>query len=127
MLRQVVLLQPESVDRRDHRLDDGGEPGGRLLQVLVERVFQQVVVQVSDQVDEALLLRALDRVVGRVEVGDQDTLEPGQGLLRGRSVPGRGVDVHRRVGAGEDPDVRVPYRPHHPHLGLVGMDQGTRP
>jgi len=42
--------------------------GGQLFQILVERILEQVVVEVADEVNEALLLRALERIVGGVEV-----------------------------------------------------------
>ena len=60
-LPQVPGLQPEAIDRLQDRHEQGLDLHGERLQLLVERSLPEVVVDVADEVDEALLLPARDR------------------------------------------------------------------
>src|SRR5690349_15379486 len=55
--------------------------------------------------DQALLLRAVDRVVGSVEVGDQYALEVLEQLLEEVALPSRAVQEDDLLGTGEHADV----------------------
>jgi hypothetical protein len=46
-------------DRLDHRLHERRERGGQPLQVVVERVLDQLVVKIPGEMNQALLLRAV--------------------------------------------------------------------
>ena len=65
---EVLAAEPVLVHRPYDRPEKFAEPGGHGLQLLVVGRLEEVVVQVSDQVDEALLLRARQGVVGGEKV-----------------------------------------------------------
>ena len=64
MTHEVVVLKTEPVDRIDDWLEDLHEATGQMLNLLIERVVEQVVVDVPAEVDQALLLGAIGCVVG---------------------------------------------------------------
>ena len=80
-------LQPEAIDRLQDRHEQGLDLHGERLQFLVERGLPEVVVDVADEVDEALLLPAWDAVVAGVEIADQDALVSGQHLADDVGLP----------------------------------------
>ena len=84
-------------------------------------VMEHVVVDVPHQVDQALLLLALGRVVGGVEVGNQDAVEPVEHVLQDGPFPRRGVDIDDLLHVGEGPDIAGMALDK--HLGFVGVDQ----
>ena len=53
----------------------------------------------------ALLLVAGDRIIGGIEVRDEDSSEVSKGLLEERSFPGRMIEVDDRLRARECPDI----------------------
>src|SRR5262249_50920019 len=67
---QVLAAEPVLIYRPDDRPEKFTESGRHRLQLVVVRRPEEVVVQVADQVNEALLLRARQRVVGGEEVRD---------------------------------------------------------
>ena len=86
-LPQVPGLQAEAIDRLQDRHEQGLDLHGECLQFLVERSLPEVVVDVADEVDEALLLSAWDAVVAGVEIADQDALVSGQYLADDVGLP----------------------------------------
>ena len=93
------------VDGLDHRLQGERVPPRQFLQFLVEGMMKQVVVDVPHQVEMALLLVAGDRIIGSVEVRDEDASEVSKGLLEEGSFPGRMIEVDDDLRARERPDV----------------------
>ena len=75
MLAEVLLPQAVLIDGGHDRPQMTAKSGGKGLEVLIPRMAHNILVEVSEQVDEALLLRARQRVLGRVEVRDQYTPE----------------------------------------------------
>ena len=63
------------------------EGGGEGLEFLVPGVAQDVLVKVPDQVNEAFLLRAIQRVVGGVEVRNQHAPEVFEQVMQEVSLP----------------------------------------
>ena len=97
---------------------------GQGLELLVVGVAHQVVVEVPDQVDEAFLLLAGQRVVAGVEVGDQHPLEVAEQVLEEVRLPARPVQVHHVLQVRQHPD--VPLALLQVDLGLVDVDQPAR-
>src|SRR5262249_11446409 len=75
VLVQVPFLQPVLVDGADDGPEQLAEPRSQGLELLVVGVALQVVVDVPDEMDQALLLLAGQRVIAAIEVGDQYPLE----------------------------------------------------
>src|SRR5262249_61185616 len=67
-LAQVMRLQPPSVDGRHDGPEQLAEVRGKCLELLVPRVGLQVLVEVPDEMHQALLLCAAKRVVDSVKV-----------------------------------------------------------
>src|ERR1043165_3347429 len=105
VLPQEMLLQSAAVNRLDHRPQDFCKSSYDLLHILIEGPIQNQVVQVPHQVNEALLLRTGQRVVGRVKVRDEDASETGQRRLG--DLPLRSEE--RRVGK----ECRSRWSPYH--------------
>ena len=103
----------------DDRPQERPERAGDRLEFRVERVVQQLLVHVPHQVDQALLLRAREGVVGRVEVRHQHAAEVLEQLGQEVPLPGRPVQVHDLLGGREHPDVPLPGP--QLHLGLVDV------
>ena len=59
-----------TIDRK--RAPNGVRDG---LKFLIERIIENRPVHVADQVDKATLVQTLESIVGRIEIGDQNTLE----------------------------------------------------
>ena len=75
VLSEETRLQPTTVDGLHDPLQQIRERQGDGLHLLVERVVQNRVVEISHEVHQAFLLRARNGLVGRVEVGHQDAPE----------------------------------------------------
>src|SRR5262249_19700861 len=103
----MATPEAEPVDRIDDRLQDGNERLGQPLQSLVEGAVEQVVVDIPREMDEAFLLGTFDRVIGRVEVGDEDAPEPVEHLLEDRTLARGGVDIDNLFQVREGPDVSI--------------------
>src|SRR5262249_54137932 len=119
---QMATPEAEPVDRIDNRLQDGNERPSQPLQSLVEGVVEQVVVDIPREVDEALLLGTLDRVIRRVEIGDEDAPEPVEHLLEDRTLARGRVDIDNLFQVREGPDVSTVLLER--DLALVGVNQG---
>src|SRR5262249_32092245 len=120
--RQELGPQSMFVDRFNHRLQGERVPPGKFLQLFVERVLEEVVVEVSHQVEMTLLLVAGDRIIRRVEVRHEDASEVMDRFLEESALPSRMIQVDDDLRARERPDV-AKDRMLELHLGLVGMDE----
>src|ERR1035441_6728502 len=76
MFPQEQPFETPLVDSLDDPPKKLGEGRHNLLYALVVWVVQDGVIEVTHQVKQTLLLGAWHRVVGSVEIGDQNTLEP---------------------------------------------------
>src|SRR4051812_24846407 len=96
------------VDRVDDRLESPRVPPGQFLEFLVEWMLEEVIVDVPHQVEMAFLLRAIHRVVSRVEVRHENACEISERLLEECPPPRRAVEIDDDLRPREDPDVAAP-------------------
>jgi len=75
VLPQVSLSQAILIDRAHNRPQQLTKGGGEGFEVLVPRIGLDIVVEIPDEVDQALLLRTRQRVVRAVEIGDEHPVE----------------------------------------------------
>src|SRR5262249_44241732 len=80
---------------------------------------------IPGEVDEAFLLGTVGRVIGGVEVGDEDAIEALEHLLKDRPLACWSVYVYDILKICERPD--IPVVPPDLGLGLVSMDKGPKP
>lgn len=50
------------------------------LHFVIKRLLENIFIQIADQMDQAFLLFATDRIIRRIKVGDQYTVEAAQEL-----------------------------------------------
>jgi hypothetical protein len=74
-LPRCCCLRPVLIDGSDDRPQLAAKSGGKGLEVLIPRIAHNILVEVPEQVDKAFLLRTRQRVIGGVEVRDQDASE----------------------------------------------------
>src|SRR5271157_277490 len=99
----------------------GTEGTSDRLEFIVVRVVQQLLVHVPHQVDETLLLRAFDGVVGGVEVRYKDAVEVLEQSPQEVPLSGRPVHVDDFFQICEDPDVAFAYTQF--HLCLIDVEK----
>jgi hypothetical protein len=75
MLSQMALLQAIAIDGFYYGPQQCAEVLSDTLELFIERIVNQILVQISDQVNEALLLRTWQGIVAGKEVRDQDPRE----------------------------------------------------
>src|SRR5262249_54537646 len=100
-LPQVPGLQSEAIDGPKDRDEQRADLHGECLQLLVERSLPEVIVDVADEVDEALLLPAWDAVVAGIEVAHQDAPVAGQHLADDVGFPRLGHPENDMAAVGE--------------------------
>ena len=93
MLLQKMSFQPMPIDGFHYGPQQISEANGDRLHLLVERVVQNLIVQIAHQVDETFLLRTGDCVVGRIEIRHQDTFEILQQRLDDFTLATLGKDI----------------------------------
>src|SRR5208337_990709 len=121
MRLQKPLLQTMPVNSLYNCTQQGTEGTGDRLEFIVVGVVQQLLVDVSHQVDEALLLWAFDGVVGGVEVGYKDAVEVLEQFPQEVPLSGRPVHVDDLFQICEDPDVAFAYTQF--HLRLIDVEK----
>ena len=104
VLFQEVAFQAVPINAFHHRLHQCCESLREQLEFFVIWVLQDLVVQISNEMDQTLLLGALDAVVSGVEIGHQDTLKILQHVLDGVTLPSLRIEVSDFFHAGEDPN-----------------------
>ena len=75
---QMAALQAKPLnvfENRNQQITDGHD---KALKFLVKRILPKVIIQVSDQMDEAFLLPTGERVVSSIKVGHDSALEGGK-------------------------------------------------
>src|ERR1017187_1327426 len=75
------------------------------LHFFIKRLLQNIFVQITDQMDQAFLLSATDRIIRRVEIGDQHTSETTQELHGNTPFTGSRPKVDHFLHAREYPHV----------------------
>ena len=105
MLTQVSALEAVTVYCLDYCPQQSSKLLGNTFQFCVQGVFQQIIVDIANDMYDALLLLAGERIICRIEVGDQNAGEGMEHLLEKRSLPGWLVKVIHFVHAGQHPDI----------------------
>jgi hypothetical protein len=108
---EVPPPQAVEVHGGDHRPQQAAEAARHQLQLVVPGVGQDVLVEVTQQVDQAFLLRARHRVVGGVEVTHQHPAEVLEHLVQEVALPRRPVQEDDLLQVREDPDVGLAHTP----------------
>src|SRR5262249_19747189 len=111
------------VDRVHNGPQQFGEFRGQLLELIIVRVALQVIVDIPDEMDQALLLRAGQRVVAAVEVGYQDPPKVLQHILEKGGLAVGSVYVQDVLQVRQDPD--IPLVLPQVDVRLIGVDQPT--
>ena len=91
------------------------------LELLVEWVPQQIAVEVSDQMDKAFLLGAVQRVVAAVEIGDENPREALEQSLEEAGLPAWPVQIQHVLHVRQHPDIAFLLL--QIDFGLVSMGQ----
>ena len=85
----------------------------------------QIIIEITNQVDEALLLQALGRVVCRIEVRNQHPGKSVEQFIQNGPLPRCCVCVDHFFEVGEGPDIAGVLLDL--SLSFVGMNQRTTP
>src|ERR1700730_7587236 len=105
MLIEEVFLQTMAINGIHNLLEQCAELLYYLPQFIVVRILQHIIVQIAHEMNQALLLRAVHRIVCWIEVRDQDSFEPLQELLHCLRLAALAVKVDDVVKIAEHPDV----------------------
>ncbi len=120
---EVPLLQSVPLDIGEHGSNERANVHDKLFKGGVKWVTPEVIVEITDEMDEALLLATGDGVIAPIEVRYEDTPVAGQHLMDDSRFscschPEEDVRAIR-----EDPDIMV--RASNTNLRLIDMDKGT--
>src|SRR5205814_10050963 len=107
MSTQMMGFQPKSIYCCYHRSEEACEAMRQALQFNIERFLQNVLIDVSQQVNQTPLLCTFDGVIPRVEVGHQNALEVGQHLPCSVGVSRVAVHIRHVLQVRENPNVVV--------------------
>jgi hypothetical protein len=77
VLPEMAGFAPELLDIHEHRYQQVAHRRNEMFVLGIKWVFPKIVIQVADQMHEAFLLLAFDRVVAAVEVRHQNPFVPG--------------------------------------------------
>src|SRR5262249_35055941 len=124
MLLQVSLPKAVSFNVTEDREEQFLDLRGQSLQFGVERVIPQVVVDVSNQVDQALLLPAVHGVVAGVEIGDQHSGVPIKNFLYDVCFACVGQPEDNMDAVRKNPDIMLCSL--NVDLRLIDVDERTR-
>src|SRR5262249_17634073 len=72
---QEARFQAKTIHCRNDRLQQQSKFTNKSLHLLVERFFHQVFIQVPNQVNQALLLWTIHRVIGGIEIRNKYSFE----------------------------------------------------
>src|SRR5438034_5985781 len=105
MFTQEQAFETPPIDSLDDPPKKLGKGRHNLLHAVVVWVVQDGVIEVTHQVKQALLLGAWHRVVGSVEIGDQNTVEASQCVLDQAPLARLRVEVDYLADRSKHPDV----------------------
>src|ERR1039457_1079507 len=77
------------------------------LHFFIKRLLENVIVQIANQMDQAFLVCATDRIICRIEIGDQYTVETTEELLGNVPFTGSRPEVNHLLHAREYPHVTI--------------------
>src|SRR6516165_10633787 len=69
MFAEMAGFKAEPLNVFENRNQQITNSHDKPLQFIVKRIFPKIIVQVSDQMDEAFLLRARERIISSIKVG----------------------------------------------------------
>src|SRR5712692_8343099 len=73
----------------------------------IKRLLENIFIQIPDQMDQAFLLCTTDRIIHRIEIGDQYTVEATEELLGNLPFTGRRPEINHLFHARKYPDVTI--------------------
>jgi hypothetical protein len=117
---KAASLQTELIDRLDDRLEQRSKTIRDVFHLLIEWLLAEILIDISHQVDETLLVGAIKTVICGVEVRYQNTAEIAKYLLRGFSLPSVPVYERHLLQISEHP--HIPISAFNRHLRFVSMD-----
>src|SRR5260370_36536065 len=120
MFAQVSALKAITIHLLDDRSQQSPKLLGNALHFRVPWISQQIIINVAYQVNETLLLPTRQRIIGRIEIGDQNAGKLTEHLLEKGSFPRWLVEVVNLVHGGHDPHV-ASVAPES-HSGFINMD-----
>jgi hypothetical protein len=121
MLPEIMATQSSTINCLHNWLQQTRKVSHNEFQLLIVRMLENIIVQVSHQVDEALLLVAVEGIVGSEKIANQNAFEIFQHLLQKRPIAAFSIQVGNVVQIGEDPDIR--RMASDTHSRLVHMQQ----
>jgi hypothetical protein len=89
---KVASLQTELIDCLDDRLEQCSKTVRDEFHLLIEWLLAEIIIDISHQVDQTLLLRTIKAVVRGVKVRYQNAAEMAKYLLRGFTLPSFSID-----------------------------------
>src|SRR5690348_14988301 len=98
---KVASFQTELIDCLDDRLEQCGKTIRDEFHLLIEWLLAEIIIDISHEVDQALLLRTINAVVCGVEVRYQNAAEMPKYLLRDFTLPSCPVDENHLLQASE--------------------------
>ena len=107
VLRQKAAFQAVSINCFHHGLEQDRKVPRDLSQFFVERVLQNIVVQVPYQVNQAFLLRTLNCIIGGIKIRHQDAFEVFQHGLDQVPLSRVAIDIGNILHIGEYPHESV--------------------
>src|SRR5436853_246483 len=106
MFPQKPALETPAVGRLQNLPKEFAKCSCNSLYGFIVWVVQNRVIEVTDQVEDALLLRARNRVVGRVEIRHQNAGESLESALHQAPFAGLGIEVNHFTPCRKNPHVR---------------------
>src|SRR5271166_1462181 len=111
------------IHRLYHGLDQADKLPPEPLEHVVIRVFQQIVVQVADEMDKAFLLRAINGIIRRVKIRHQNSREILEHRLNGAAFPRWSIEICNLLHTRKDP--YIPVSSLDAYTRFVDMQQTT--
>ena len=107
MLTEVTDFETEPFNVLENRSNQITETNDKPLKLIVKWILPKVIVQVSDQMDEAFLLPAGKRIVSSIKIGDEGTREAGQQWLQKLCFTVRPQTENYTNVVGKNPDILI--------------------
>ena len=117
---KVASLETELIDCLDDRLEQCSKTIRDEFHLLIEWLLAEVIIDISHQVDQTLLLRTIKAVVRGVEVRYQNAAEMAKYLLGGFTLPSFPIDERHLLQICENP--YIPISAINRHFRFVCVD-----
>ena len=125
MLVEVPLPEPKAINCLDDGRDDVGEASGKRPELFIKRVLEDVIIDVSNEMNNALLLRAINGVVSGVEVRHQNAVKTIKHVAKEISLSGISMHVVDQRRVCKDPYVPAAF--FYLALCLVSVNEAAFP